>query len=767
MNEQDWLDKVSVPVSGRPAPPGDSSGARQSDTAWLDEVSRPVSAPGMPDPSMFPQGVYPRPAPLVEGEGEVRAFPEMVRSAVMGEGRMEFPDLPDIDALSTEDPLGQGPLDALPAVNKLRFQTGIVAASEPAQVVDIALQNLPGATARQDAMGNPIIDWQGQAFYAWKPGMRAQDVRRLAMQGFLYGGASKAAHAMTQGAGWLARTLATLGANAGASVGLDVGAGAAGSEQGVSVPRAVLAGGGAAAAEWFTPLVSRWVSRFGGQSVVDDAGTLTIEAQRVLREQGIDPATLTREQVGTFARMARQAVDVDDAARQMSSQRLPVPVRETRGSVTGNPSAQMFENQALEGVYGQQAQDVMSGVRAQQQAQIRANVPAIQSQLSPRTGVQVTERGQGGAAAQSALQAQQRRAGAAVGDLYSRARATPAVVSGSPVDEFVGKLNAAAGDIVQLDDAVRLKLTQLRERAGGDLSVDDLFKWRREVSALKNAASDRTRAKGLGDMLKAFDENVEDAVRQSLLAGDEQAAKAWLKAVKGRRAMGRRYGAGDMVEDLLETEYAGKTARLKVAPEAAGNYIFGKANLGFANKPELARDLMKIRRLLGRNSNEWNALREEAFLRFSALLEGGYQQGQSGVSGTKFLKGWENALRTNGPVMRTLFSENEIALVTQFGRVASRITSNVQGGRNYSGTSTGIAEIAKRIMGAAFLGPKGQAALSRVFPPLYDIVQTGRIARQVAPGAAVPLREVSRAVMGGGGALIGSELGSELQSRPQ
>lgn len=730
------------------------------------------------DPAFMPGGRVPRQQPLSQGRGEVLSSGEALRRVggsvgrfITGEGKMDFPDMPDIAEVFVQS-AAQGPEGLTftsPAAagggNENTIRLGLLAASEPSQVVDIALANLPGATATQDSQGNPIIDWQGQQYYAWKPGFRLQDAQRLAAQGAAYGGATGVG--VKVGGGLLSRVASILGLNAATSAGLDLAAGTAGSDQGVSAPRALMAAGGGALAESLRPVANAAIRAFGRENVLDATGAVRPEVSEMLREQGVE---LSQDQAAIFADMMRRSTDPVAAGRVAQSQTLPVPVPETLGTATRDPAQQMTENLAREGVYGGMAQEIAERAQNAQAGAIRENVPAIQSVIGGGQR-RVTGKGEAGEMAQANLLAQQERAKGAVDTLYDRARDTPAAMRAEGVDEFAGRLNEAAGPFVQANDTVRGQLELLRGMSeAGDVSVDGLFKWRKNVSALANAPRDMETGAGLRQLLRAFDDNVEETVRAHLMAGDEAAARSWMRAIKGRRNMGERFQRrSSLVEELVEREAGSQRGRLAVAPEAASNLIFGKANLGFASRPELTRELFQLRKTLGRNSDAWQALREEAFLRFAANLEGAQAGGAVSVSGAKAKTAWERASRDAAPVLRELFNDSERALITQFFKVAERITNPVRGGRAWSGTPQGLADIVKQMNNALFVGEKGQAVLSRIFPRVFefvqDSVQSQRIGATMSgnPRTVLPLRQpVPEGAMGAAGAVTGREGGNYL-----
>lgn len=746
-----WRD---APVEGKPA------------QSWRDA---PVAQDLDPSVTM---GVYPKAEPPgQEGPGLVRSVSDTAARVFMGEGRMQYPDMPDIGSLN-DMRLGN-PIEKLPMGSRAALTAGVSASSDPKQVADIALKHLPGAALRSDDKGNPIIDWQGGSLYVAKPGFRQQDAARIAGQGLAYAGATGLGQAA--GGGLISRILASLFTNAGTSLLLDKGSEMAGSEQGASLPRAILAGGGGALAAQLTPVVNTAVRTLGRRNVMGPDGRLLPEASALLRREGIE---LSDDQARVFARMVADSVDPEDAARYAQSQSLPVPVPETRGTVTQNPSTQMFENQALDGVYGDAAHDLARGAQARQQEALRANVPAIQARLSG--GQQrVAERGQGGAIAQSELQASKDVTKQAVSRAYDTAKANPAILSGDDVSRAVSRITESAQPYYAHSPQAQAQGEALRGLADrGLVTPEQLFDWRRQTSKLMRSAPDETQRGALREMITSFDSNIDDLVRNSLIAGDEDAARLWSKAVAARRRMGKRFGneggdkSNDLIGQLLEKEYKGRSYQLKVPPEGASNLIFGASNLGFVGKPQLARDLMRLRDRLGRNSAGWQGIREEAFLRFANQAEGALNGSARMFSGAKGLKAWEDAMTKNGPVMRTLFSEPEANLIGNFWRTAARVTNPVRGGRNFSGTSQGLADIMKRMYDGLFIGEKGKSVLSRLLPKVHgyaqDAVQTRRIAESVSGRASVvPLRQaVPDGVVGSVGAQAGREGGNKLSRQP-
>jgi hypothetical protein len=724
----------------------------------------------LPTPGQAPvaaPAVQPAPASSVPfGANDLRlsapAQSAPLSSVFTGEGRMQYPDMPNIDQLKTPNPTPEQSMNALfdgsafnsPSVN---VPLGLLFSTDPQQKVDILRKAYPQAQFSKDSYGNDIIELDGQRVYVHKPGFRQQDVLQGVGQGIAYakgiGGAQAALRPLTT----LGKSLTTAITSALTSMGLDLGAHSAGADKVVDLPRAGITGVIGGAGEALSPVIAAgWRAiRQSGNRLTDVNGALTTEARRVLVEAGIDPAQMSDDVAREWARMAENAANPGDALRMAQANTLPVPVPQTRGVVTGDPSQQMFEELAQKGAYGEQARNIVSGVQSRAQQALRGNTEAIQARL----GGGGVSRGQAGGNAQAALSEAQNRATVATDAAYGAARAAPALVNKSAMPDFARRVMEPAQTYLRQAPGAQQEAKRLAELAlsqGDAVPVAQLFDWRRDVSQLMRATSDGTERAAYRQLLSSFDDNVRDLVRDGLMSGSDDAARLWQRAVNIRRGAGRRFESNDLIADLLEREYAGGGMRLKVAPEAASNYIFGAADTGFITKPQLARDLVRLRNRLGSTSAEWNGIREEAWLRFAQAAEGAFDGGTRQFSGVKFQKAWDGAWNKNPEVMRALFSPKERSLIDQFAQVATRTTNPVKGGSNPSGTGAAMANMMQRFMNAALLGEKGAAFLGRLpgFGGVYDFVQTGRIgvnAYSPVPAAQLP------AGLAGGAAVVGSQ----------
>ncbi len=517
-------------------------------------------------------------------------------------------------------------------------------------------------------------------------------IARGAGQGALYGGLS----GFGTGEGGLENRLGN------AAMGAGVGA--------------VLGGGLSGLFAGLGPYVQRaWRAVVSRAELFDPNRQQLTEAGRwMLQQAGFDASQMSDDAIREFARQARAATDPAQVGRVAEAATLPVPVQLTQGQVTLRPGQQMTEDLMMKGALGQPASTIMQAAQQQQQQAIRGNLPAIQGQL----GGGLIEKGAGGAAAQAALVGQREGLEEAVSQGYQAARAAPGGgFAADAVDDIgarlsqslamnytagtIPKAEAVLADFGRLTNAARGGVGNVQSQGNANVLVKAIFDWRARANATWKAA-DATERGAIRNMITQVDDFIEQSIDDALFQGDEAAVRAWQGAIAARRELGQQFQTGDLIEALTTQSPRGGEMALKVAPEDAANYIFGASNTGWLKKPNLARDLMRMRGMLP--DDAWNALRQEAFLRFARAGEGAMEGGTRQFSGANFSKAWADALTDNAPLMRILFNEGERRLISQFANVAARATNPVRGGQNFSNTTAAASMLGQSVM--QMLGPR-------------------------------------------------------------
>jgi hypothetical protein len=434
----------------------------------------------------------------------------------------------------------------------------------------------------------------------------------------------------------------------------------------------------------------------------------------------------------------------------------------------------MFETQGAKDVYGNLTGERLRGRFQEQDEALRGNVAAIAQRIG---GGQVQELGQGVAQAQARLAAAEQASSQSVDDLYTAARAAngSASVGGQQVSQGVFDISqrlSAQGFTPRSAPQVQEILTELQNLTRQSqqrpaTNMGEIWARRMELNALaRGTPSPQTAA--ASNARRELDRWITDVVDNGLIQGDDSVVALWRTADRARRAHALNFEGDDFVAKLVARNRDG-TNELKLDPQGAANLIFGRSESGFTTQNNMVRNLMRLRDRLGADSQDWNAIREEAFLRMARAGEGQTTPLGRDFSGGNFAKAWETALAKSPGTMRLLFTEQERNLISQFANIARRVTTNVKGGANNSNTSAGVAQVMRRLFASAFMGPKMAAFLEAV--PIVrglqnlgqDIRAQGAVLNRLQRGTRPrPMPRVNRAVEMG----AGSVASAGAQSRP-
>jgi hypothetical protein len=678
--------------------------------------------------------------------------------------------LGDIGAFLTgadRDPAIGGPLSLdLPMTNKQAAQmTALMATTMSPERLKSGLQRIePDVTFREDEYGTLIAQWprkneRGEVtgympFYPNPKGLDMTDAMRVS-------GAVSAATPVAKGLQALG--LATRGLLGGATVGATEAALVEGASSQLSgapyqlsdIPMGAVGGaGGELLGRTIQGLIGLARTR-GPQAVVDQMGNLLPEYADIVRKAGLDPAQVSAAVAADIASMVASGARGDQAATAAMARNLPVPIPMTRGAITGDVGQQLFEDMASKGVYGDAASTMMRGQRANTQDALRANLDALMEQLNP--GGAPISRGEGGAAAQAALATKRAEQGTMADEMYKLARKSTAVVSPDAAIDVADAMRAAYRE--GFDPLVAPVTAQMIDKfdtivASGD--VRRMMEWRQQLSGLRKGAPtpDGEAAK---DVINAFDANTGAMIDRALLSGDADAVAVWGMAIRNYADYAAKWKSKGGILNLL-TEEVGRDGQrvLRVADTAAADTIFSATASGLATKTGLPRDLITLR--LNLPDEQWNQLRQEAFIRLMDAAEGGYRSGGSEVSGVGFKKAWEKLKDRNPGVVNGLFSKDEQKLLQQFADVAAKATNVATNTSNSAAAAGGIIQ---RLAGS--LGSTGLAQFLLRVPVARGLTEAYGGARAVAATRGVTPTPRTPLTIGGAG--LGAAAASSEQGK--
>lgn len=477
------------------------------------------------------------------------------------------------------------------------------------------------------------------------------------------------------------------------------------------------------------------------EAVLDASGQLKPEIAAQVKAMGIDPEAVTAGTLTKIIKKVQEGVDPAESSRLAEAVSLPVPVPLTKGAVTGEPAQQLFEDMARKGSYGETASSLLRGRQSETQDALQQNVDAIRGTIGGSSPT-VSAIGGAGDTAQASLVAQREAAQRQAKTLYKQARESgPAFVDEGFGTKFIG----SARDQMSAD-------FELSNVPMTGKFIDDLGKVMSEGGDVRQLFAVRQRITSLGSemgqegvaarRLKAiFDTEMGTALDDALISGDEAAVSAWKSAISNYNDFASTWKSkGGILNKLTEKAGRDGDSVLKVSPEAASNVIFGVSSSKLSSNPQIARDVLSLRKNLP--AAEWDGIRQEAFMRLanSGRAASG---GQDLFSGVNFRKEWRKMSTDNPAMIKALFSSEERKLINQFANVAARATggavnssNSAAAGINLLGTlasmlgSTNAVQFATRAIGGNMLRKAygGTRAISAMQPSTTPRTVSGPVA---------------------------------------
>lgn len=603
----------------------------------------------------------------------------------------------------------------------------------------------PDAQFKQLEDGTTIADFGGIQATLNKPGFSNIDLTRgvkdaafIGLPSLLTGGAGGAVM------GTVGRYLgAGVGAGAG-SIANDINSGANNGTGDIREGNALIAAGSGVAGEAAGSLIARFaptaiqgVKNLIGKGEFIRNGQPTQATVKIFQEAGIPQEQITPELLEEFTKLSRTAEDPIAAARAADAQALPEPIQLTTGQATQNPATLGLEAVTKKGAFGEGAAAQGLAKQEVQQAGLEANANLIRNQVS---GSQpITQRGQGAAAAQAELSASRETAKKVVSAKFEIAKQGKAGIKPQAVATFRNDLSKslrADFDIDGLPVVSSLLKTLKTPPNATSVNLNALENFRKRVSGARRSAAkgtastSATEAAALSRMLEQYDTAIQGSLSDAVVKGSADDILKWREAISSRREFANRFETVPIIQKLTQTTTQGGQRVLKVDAADAAAEIFGRGALGL--KRGLGRDLEQLKKEL--SPQAFNSIKDEATLHLFAAADGTFKFGY------EFAKRMDLLKRDGSPVLRTLFTKQEIGLLDNLSRVAKTIerTPRLVGDTNPSGTAAvnAIINRARRMGGAvgefvtAFGAGFGSKAANRVQVAKVSDYYAGVLARR-------------------------------------
>lgn len=572
------------------------------------------------------------------------------------------------------------------------------------------LYDVDPATRRQV----PYISYQGKAYYINKPGLSGADVENI--------GGQVAAFAPSGIFASGARTLLGQAGRAAAggavtSVAGDVAADLAGADTGINLEKAAV---NTALAPIAQIAGAKIYPLLRGQSVAAPLGGMTPQAAAALQKVGIDPnlfdaAGLARlDEVvkrlgGQWSGKATAATQGRAALADQEGIRL------TAGQASGDLRDIAREEAMRNYARGKAAGDTMRDFDTLQQDDIRGAVQRGQARTGGVQQPRFSSEYDAGAALTEGVRGAERSLRGEVDSAYGAARDMGLEFKGTAIPDLKRQIPAALSEAnvarstrttpgtlqaQKIIEGIKNSVQQTgvsgpmgrwSRTAFEDVDFRDLEAIRKQLNSVyRSSKANPEDARGVKTIIEAFDQWIDDAIDTGLATGDESAIAAMKRARELRTKYGTQFevrkddaDAGRIMQKLINTD---------VSPNETMNLLFGYGELG--QTPVSVRVAQRLKAVYGKETPEWNAYREAAFMR---LLGG--PQGQGGPQ--LIVSRIDRALSGRGQSLtREIFSEEEIRKLRSL-QAAIKQTITPKNVANPSKTGYEVSRAVEDVLGRA------------------------------------------------------------------
>ena len=563
-----------------------------------------------------------------------------------------------------------------------------------------------------DKHGNVFVDIEGENYYLNRPGASKQDIDDIlttgAIEAFAARFGGKAGKAAMGTAGRVVGT--GLGLSAG-SAGQDLMAKSAGSKQGIDPTMALIAGALGAGGEALAPILGPWFRKWfrKGGEYVDEAGNLSDAGRSAVNRAGLNPDDVSQDFINEMNRLANQSVDPMEAvASAKAKEARGLGVDLTKGDITGDVNIQSREIAMEAGARGDQARDVMTGFRQRQKDQL---MDARGTTLDDMGGPRVNEPGQGAASVRDKITHERKTAKGAVKEAYDTAKEGRAYLSKDGLTQFhksvQKELEREFGTEINSMPGISDRLKELKNWTGNKslkgISVKTLDEYRKRIGRAVSKMADQPQDAALIQMKQSMDRYLDDVVDTALMTGDDATLQQFRKARALHKEFKQKFDGDALVDKIMKPGRDG----VDMDPRDAANIIYGAGILG--NKAGVTNSLRKIKSIVGEESAEWQAMRQEGFFRM-------FPDDVKNLTG--FKKAFDTAMGKNPEYMRELFGDR-LQDLKKLRRVVGYATDKNPLAGNPSKTGYEVARAIKDTF-----GPLGQGVavfVARFGGPFKDI----------------------------------------------
>lgn len=211
------------------------------------------------------------------------------------------------------------------------------------------------------------------------------------------------------------------------------------------------------------------------------------------------------------------------------------------------------------------------------------------------------------------------------------------------------------------------------------ISVGRLDNIRKVIGSLWKDAKNKTDKSNMSQLMKAYDDYLDDAVIKGLFDGDQEA----IEALKGARKLSREYfnkfaaregqitrGAGQQIKDK-QGRFIEKIIEADPTDQEVISALFTANRFGGAGASKMA---ARFKEILGSDSPAWKTVKQAAF---RSLVKETNSGGRNVVSTQKTAQAIQKALKEQSELMNQIFTPQEIGRLRRLAAGFQNIDPNL------------------------------------------------------------------------------------------
>lgn len=235
-----------------------------------------------------------------------------------------------------------------------------------------------------------------------------------------------------------------------------------------------------------------------------------------------------------------------------------------------------------------------------------------------------------------------------VGEQFEEARATPAALPAEQAKALADRIRSRIAERqfdVETMPIVRRRLRELEQidrlPTNSAIKLNSIDAYRRRLSRNRASVTDASQNFALDTIKRELDGFLDEAFDKDMIRGDPAALKKWKDARSAFSSYMKRFNDDKVIRKFAEQD---------ATPEQMRQWVFGASSVGA--RPQAAQVVRKIGDIVGRDSPEFAALRQDALFDIMEPLH------IKEPSMREFMKNYDRVVKNNPSLVNELFPDS-------------------------------------------------------------------------------------------------------------